>query len=190
GPFLHIGYPVLSSDDDTSSRKVGFAVRRKTRDGWTSAKQSSQFLRMAVHPNKSPSSTIVLSKAPADDPTNPIARIYLYAPARLEPQVSRSNEAPYQKSGAEQRYPTRLTLHIRVLERFVDSLGNSFLQKTLRKLHLYFKLDRQGTDVQPAKTIHIEKPGEFSFDGPFYELARRGDLHPDTEPHPELLAPH
>ena len=192
GPFLHIGYPVLSSDDDSSSQKVGFAVRRKTRDGWTSAKQSADFLRMAIQPNKSPSSTIVLSKPPAGDATNPIARINLHAPSRLESLVSRSNEAPYQKSGTEQRYPTILTLHIRVLERFVDSLGNSFLQKTLRKLHLYFKLDRyEGVDIpdQPAKTIHFVAQGEFSFDDPVYKLTRRDDVEPDSDPHNELKDP-
>lgn len=169
GPFLHIGYPVLSSDDDTSSQKVGFAVRRKTRDGWTGVKQSAGFLRMAIQPNKSPSSTLVLSKLPSDsavsglpfDPTNPIARIYLHAPSRLEFLVAQTINAPYEQLTPGNKLEV-LTLRIRVLERFVDNLGNSFLRKTSLGLELEFKVDKDGDSAGPSSHV-ISTTEKFEF---------------------------
>ena len=169
GPFLHIGYPVLSSDDDVSSRKVGFAVRRKTQDGWTSAKQSSQFLRMAIHPNKSPGSTIVLSKARVFDAVNPISRVHVYAPSKLVSLVSNTINAPYEKL-TDGVLLTNLTLRIRVLERLVDSLGNSFLRTIDSPLQLDFVVDRGGyfhngqwVDPSPSTCSIIVQNGKYDF---------------------------
>lgn len=149
GPYLHIAYPVLSSDDEIATRKVGLAVRRRTRDGWTRAKQSVQFLRMAVHPNKSPSATLVFNKRQAGDVKHPVALIDLYAPRRLEKLVATAIGGVYEMFTSDDKNQgfQKVELHIRVLERFVDSLGNSFLQSTEQPIWVSCNLDRPVGDL-------------------------------------------
>ena len=163
GPYIHVGYPIVSVDSESSVYNVGLAVHRKTSNGWSTAKKSTGSLSIATQINKSATGVMAISKLPPETRIQPVAKILIHAPDRSSAFVYDAQEQEYERATEGSRL-TDLTLQIRMLERIRDRHNNTFYRpmNVAQSLQLDFSIAGEFTTETGGRHTHL-RAGGFQF---------------------------